>query len=105
MRAAPRKACALSRRLPEIPQDPCARGNWRRQRLRDHRAPSNHRPEGHALKLVYLLDTGIVSAPMTKTPDSAVLERLDAHGPDCAIAAPVWHELTYGCRRLSKGRR
>jgi tRNA(fMet)-specific endonuclease VapC len=22
------------------------------------------------------------------------------HGPECAIAAPVWHELTYGCRRL-----
>jgi tRNA(fMet)-specific endonuclease VapC len=27
------------------------------------------------------------------------------HGPECAIAAPVWHELTYGCRRLPKGKR
>lgn len=42
---------------------------------------------------------------MSKTPDPAILERLDAHGPECAIAAPVWHELTYGCRRLPKGKR
>ena len=42
---------------------------------------------------------------MSKTPDAAILERLDTHGPECAIAAPVWHELTYGCRRLPKGKR
>ncbi len=42
---------------------------------------------------------------MLKTPDAAILERLDALGPECAIAAPVWHELTYGCRRLPKGKR
>jgi tRNA(fMet)-specific endonuclease VapC len=42
---------------------------------------------------------------MSKTPDPAIFERLDTHGPECAIAAPVWHELTYGCRRLPKGRR
>lgn len=42
---------------------------------------------------------------MSKTPDPAILERLNKHGPECAIAAPVWHELTYGCRRLPKGRR
>ncbi len=42
---------------------------------------------------------------MSKAPDPAILERLDSHGPECAIAAPVWHELTYGCRRLPKGRR
>ena len=55
------------------------------------------------MTLGYLLDTGIVSAPVWKTPEPAILERLDAHGPECAIAAPVWHELTYGCRRLPKG--
>ena len=27
------------------------------------------------------------------------------YGPECAIGAPVWHELTYGCRRLPKGKR
>jgi tRNA(fMet)-specific endonuclease VapC len=55
--------------------------------------------------LRYLLDTSIVSAPMTKAPDARILERLDKDGPECAIAAPVWHELTYGCRRLPKSRR
>ena len=53
----------------------------------------------------YLLDTGILCAPVSKKPAPAILERLDAHGPECAIAAPVWHELTYGCRRLPKGKR
>jgi tRNA(fMet)-specific endonuclease VapC len=46
-----------------------------------------------------------VSAPVSKTPDAAILERLDERGPECAIAAPVWHELTDGCRRLPKGKR
>jgi tRNA(fMet)-specific endonuclease VapC len=53
----------------------------------------------------YLLDTGIVSNPISKQPDPAILERLEEHGAECAIAAPVWHELTYGCRRLPRGRR
>jgi tRNA(fMet)-specific endonuclease VapC len=53
----------------------------------------------------YLLDTGIVSNPISKTPDPAILERLKAHGVECAIAAPVWHELTFGCRRLPRGKR
>jgi tRNA(fMet)-specific endonuclease VapC len=57
------------------------------------------------MTLEYLLDTGIVSAPVSKRPDPAILEHLNARGPECAIAAPVWHELTYGCRQLAKGRR
>ena len=36
---------------------------------------------------------------------TAIVKRLDEHGPECAIAAAVWHELTYGCRRLPKGKR
>lgn len=57
------------------------------------------------MTLQYLLDTSIVSAPVSKTPDPGVLQRLEKHGPECAIAAPVWHELTYGSRRLPKGKR
>ena len=38
-------------------------------------------------------------------PDSGVLQRLEEHGAECAIAAPVWHELTFGCHRLPKGKR
>jgi tRNA(fMet)-specific endonuclease VapC len=55
--------------------------------------------------LGYLLDTSIVSAPISMTPHPAILERLNEHGSECAIAAPVWHELTYGCRRLPRGKR
>jgi len=55
--------------------------------------------------LRYLLDTSIVSSPASKTPNPEIVRRLDEHGHECAIAAPVWHELTYGCRRLPRGKR
>jgi tRNA(fMet)-specific endonuclease VapC len=55
--------------------------------------------------LRYLLDTSIVSAPMAKTPSPQIVRRLEIHGHESAIAAPVWHELTYGCRRLPRGKR
>jgi tRNA(fMet)-specific endonuclease VapC len=57
------------------------------------------------MTLRYLLDTSIVSVPVSKKPNPRVLKRLDVEGSECAIAAPVWHELTYGCRRLPKGKR
>lgn len=57
------------------------------------------------MTLRYLLDTSIVSAPISKKPDAAIIQQLEDHGPECAIASPVWHELTYGCRRLPKGKR
>lgn len=53
----------------------------------------------------YLLDTNIVSAPVAKLPDPEILERLGLHGEECAIAAPVWHELVFGCERLPHGRK
>jgi tRNA(fMet)-specific endonuclease VapC len=34
-----------------------------------------------------------------------VLRKLEERGPECAVAAPAWHELAYGCRRLPRGRR
>ena len=57
------------------------------------------------MTLRYLLDTSIVSNPASRRPDPQILERLDADGPACAIAAPVWHELIFGCRRLPRGQR
>ena len=57
------------------------------------------------MTLRYLLDTSIVSAPVLKQPDERVVQQIEEHGADCAIAAPVWHELTYGCRRLPAGKR
>jgi tRNA(fMet)-specific endonuclease VapC len=53
----------------------------------------------------FLLDTSIVSAPMRQLVNPVIIGRLRDHGPECAIAAPVWHELVYGCRRLPKGKR
>ena len=55
--------------------------------------------------LRYLLDTNIVSQPIAKTPAASVLRKLRSIGDQCAIAAPVWHELQYGCKRLPVGKR
>ena len=57
------------------------------------------------MTLRYLLDTNIASAPIARQPNANVVRRLRVHGPGCAIPAPVWHELTYGCRRLPAGKR
>lgn len=57
------------------------------------------------MTLRYLLDTSIVSAPAAKIPNPQIVKRLDRFGHECAIAAPVWHELTFGLRRLPAGKR
>lgn len=57
------------------------------------------------MTLRYLLDTNTVSAPVAKKPDERVIRQLKRYGAVCAIASPVWHELTYGCRRLFAGKR
>ena len=57
------------------------------------------------MTLRYLLDTNIVSSPISAVPNPEILHRLERRGHECAIAAPVWHELTYGCRRLPSGKR
>lgn len=55
--------------------------------------------------LRYLLDTNIVSEPVSKKPAAGVLRRLRTVADQCAIAAPVWHELQYGCARLPASKR
>ena len=57
------------------------------------------------MTLRFLLDTTIVSAPIATQPNRKVIKRLDQNGIHCAIAAPVWHELVYGCTRLPEGKR
>lgn len=57
------------------------------------------------MTLRYLLDTTTVSSPISKSPDPGIVAQLEEQGLECAIAAPVWHELTYGCRRLPAGKR
>ena len=53
----------------------------------------------------YLLDTSVVTSPMSKVPNAYIVKHLSARGHECAIAAPVWHELTFGCHRLPRGNR
>jgi tRNA(fMet)-specific endonuclease VapC len=57
------------------------------------------------VKARYLLDTSIVSSPVAKVQSPQVLAQLEERGHECAIAAPVWHELTFGCQRLPRGKR
>lgn len=53
----------------------------------------------------FLLDTSTVSAAVWTVPDEGVLAGLTEHGGECAICAPVWHELQVGVRRLPAGKR
>ncbi|WP_437732142.1 type II toxin-antitoxin system VapC family toxin [Sorangium sp. So ce1335] len=57
------------------------------------------------MTLRFLLDTNTVSAPVASKPSPEIVRRLEQHGHECAIGAPVWHELEYGYRRLPRGRR
>jgi tRNA(fMet)-specific endonuclease VapC len=57
------------------------------------------------LTLRYLLDTSTVSSAISPKPSRRVLQRLTQRGHQCAIAAVVWDELTYGCERLESGKR
>jgi len=50
--------------------------------------------------LRYLLDTNTISEPARPSPNRRVLGRLHRHELAIAIAAPVWHELVFGLRRL-----
>jgi tRNA(fMet)-specific endonuclease VapC len=50
--------------------------------------------------LAFLLDTNILSEALRPAPNRQVLDHLQAHGAEIAIASMVWHELWYGCSRL-----
>src|SRR5215218_7845673 len=50
--------------------------------------------------LRYLLDTNTISEPARPSPNRWLLERLERNAQAIAIAAPVWHELLFGLRRL-----
>lgn len=52
------------------------------------------------MSLVYLLDTNILSEPLLPSPNRRVLMMLERHQQTIATAAPVWHELVFGCQRL-----
>jgi len=48
----------------------------------------------------YLLDTNTINEPLKTAPNGNVIQRLALHRAEFALAATVWHELWFGCRRL-----
>lgn len=53
----------------------------------------------------YLLDTNVLSEAVKTTPDSHVMSMIERHEHEIVTAAPVWHELRYGCLRLPASRK
>lgn len=56
-------------------------------------------------RIVYLLDTNILSEPAKRNPDSKVMQRFEEHDGHFATSALVWHELNYGCASLPDSKR
>jgi tRNA(fMet)-specific endonuclease VapC len=53
----------------------------------------------------FLLDTNILSEPLKAVPNSKTLRKLQIHQNQIATAAPVWHEMLFGCNRLPSSRK
>ena len=53
----------------------------------------------------YLVDTNVLSEAVKTVPDKSVLKMLEKHQDEIVIAAPVWHELQFGCQRLPQSRK
>lgn len=56
-------------------------------------------------RLIYLLDTNILSEPLKVSPNPGVMDGLRLRTGQCATATVVWHELRYGHERLADGNR
>ncbi|MDA8141267.1 MAG: type II toxin-antitoxin system VapC family toxin [Desulfobacteraceae bacterium] len=52
------------------------------------------------MSIRYLLDTNVISEPLKTRPNKYLLKMLQQHQHEIATAAPVWHELQFGCWRL-----
>ena len=53
----------------------------------------------------YLLDTNVLSEPVKTSPQKKVIKSIERHQDDIVTAAPVWHELFFGCQRLAISRK
>ena len=53
----------------------------------------------------YLLDTNVLSESVKTSPQKSVLKLTERHRYEIVTAAPVWHELFYGCQRLPVSRK
>lgn len=55
--------------------------------------------------MIYLLDTNVLSEAVKTEPDKQVMTKVEKHQDEIVIAAPVWHELQFGCQRLPRSRK
>jgi tRNA(fMet)-specific endonuclease VapC len=53
----------------------------------------------------YLLDTNVLLESVKTSPKKSVLKLAERHQHEIVTAAPVWHELFYGCQRLPVSRK
>jgi tRNA(fMet)-specific endonuclease VapC len=53
----------------------------------------------------FLLDTNVISESVKTSPNKAALDLIKRHQLEIVTAAPVWHELSYGCQRLPRSRK
>ena len=53
----------------------------------------------------YLLDTNVLSEAVKTLPNKSVMEMLERHQSEIVTAAPVWHELQFGCQGLPRSRK
>ena len=53
----------------------------------------------------YLLDTNVLSEALKAAPDMNVMAMLRRYQDSIVTAAPVWHELRFGCLRMPLSRR
>jgi len=56
-------------------------------------------------RVIYLLDTNIISEPLAAKPNPGVMEKIRAHGTDLAITSVTWQELLFGMLLLPAGHR
>ena len=52
----------------------------------------------------YLLDTNVLSEAVKTKPNKSVMKKLEKNQAELVTAAPVWHELQFGCQRLPHSR-
>ncbi|MGA9381259.1 MAG: type II toxin-antitoxin system VapC family toxin [Phormidium sp.] len=57
------------------------------------------------MSLVFLLDSNIISEPLRPIPNANVIEMLQRHKDEIALATIVWHELIFGCNRLPESKK
>ena len=56
-------------------------------------------------RIIYLLDTNILSEPIKKRPSHYVMGALERHRGQWATCSIVWRELHYGLKRLSASKK